>query len=75
MHCFVKAMHMIPHKIKPLYFMMELYYDQKNYKSAIQLSNRILCKQPKIRSSELNIILKRTILLQEKMNARYTNIN
>ena len=75
MHCFVKAMHMIPHKIKPLYFMMELYYDQKDYKSAIQLSNRILCKQPKIRSSELNIILKRTILLQEKMNARYTNIN
>ena len=75
MHCFYKAMHMIPHKIKPLYFMMELYYDQKDYKSAIQLSNRILCKQPKIRSSELNIILKRTILLQEKMNARYTNIN
>ena len=74
MHCFYKAMHMIPHKIKPLYFMMELYYDQKDYKSAIQLSNRILCKQPKIRSSELNIILKRTILLQEKMNARYTNI-
>ena len=74
-HCFYKAMHMIPHKIKPLYFMMELYYDQKDYKSAIQLSNRILCKQPKIRSSELNIILKRTILLQEKMNARYTNIN
>ncbi len=69
MHCFYKAMHMIPHKIKPLYFMMELYYDQKDYKSAIQLSNRILCKQPKIRSSELNIILKRTILLQEKMNA------
>ena len=64
MHCFYKAMHMIPHKIKPLYFMMELYYDQKDYKSAIQLSNRILCKQPKIRSSELNIILKRTILLQ-----------
>lgn len=54
MHCFYKAMHMIPHKIKPLYFMMELYYDQKDYKSAIQLSNRILCKQPKIRSSELN---------------------
>lgn len=75
MHYFYKAMHMIPHKIKPLYFMMELYYDQKDYKSAIQLSNRILCKQPKIRSSELNIILKRTILLQEKMNARYTNIN
>ena len=75
MHCFYKAMHMIPPKIKPLYFMMELYYDQKDYKSAIQLSNRILCKQPKIRSSELNIILKRTILLQEKMNARYTNIN
>lgn len=75
MHCFYKAIHMIPHKIKPLYFMMELYYDQKDYKSAIQLSNRILCKQPKIRSSELNIILKRTILLQEKMNARYTNIN
>ena len=75
MHCFYKAMHMIPHKIKPLYFMMELYYDQKDYQSAIQLSNRILCKQPKIRSSELNIILKRTILLQEKMNARYTNIN
>ena len=75
MHCFYKAMHMIPHKIKPLYFMMELYYDQKDYKSAIQLSNRILCTQPKIRSSELNIILKRTILLQEKMNARYTNIN
>ena len=75
MHCFYKAMHMIPHKIKPLYFMMELYYDQKDYKSAIQLSNRILCKQPKIRSSELNIILKRTILLQEKMNARYTSIN
>ena len=75
MHCFYKAMHMIPHKIKPLYFMMELYYDQKDYKSAIQLSNRILCKQPKIRSSELNIILKRTILLQEKLNARYTNIN
>lgn len=75
MHCFYKAMHMIPHKIKPLYFIMELYYDQKDYKSAIQLSNRILCKQPKIRSSELNIILKRTILLQEKMNARYTNIN
>ena len=75
MHCFYKAMHMIPHKIRPLYFMMELYYDQKDYKSAIQLSNRILCKQPKIRSSELNIILKRTILLQEKMNARYTNIN
>lgn len=75
MHCFYKAMHMIPHKIKPLYFMMELYYDQKDYKSAIQLSNRILCKQPKIRSSELNIILKRTILLQEKMNSRYTNIN
>ena len=75
MHCFYKAMYMIPHKIKPLYFMMELYYDQKDYKSAIQLSNRILCKQPKIRSSELNIILKRTILLQEKMNARYTNIN
>ncbi len=75
MHCFYKAMHMIPHKIKPLYFMMELYYDQKDYKSAIQLSNRILCKQPKIRSSELNIILKRTILLQEKMTARYTNIN
>ena len=75
MHCFYKAMHMIPHKIKPLYFMMELYYDQKDYKSVSQLSNRILCKQPKIRSSELNIILKRTILLQEKMNARYTNIN
>lgn len=72
---YTEAMHMIPHKIKPLYFMMELYYDQKDYKSAIQLSNRILCKQPKIRSSELNIILKRTILLQEKMNARYTNIN
>ena len=35
MHCFYKAMHMIPHKIKPLYFMMELYYDQKDYKSAM----------------------------------------
>ena len=35
MHCFVKAMHMIPHKIKPLYFMMELYYDQKDYKLSL----------------------------------------
>ncbi len=74
LHCFMKAKNMVPHKFRPFYLMMELYYDKKDYKSAIQLSNEILCKQPKIQSSELNTILKKTILLQEKMNARYIDI-
>lgn len=70
LYCFEKARNMVPHKIKPLYLMMKLYYDNNNYELAMQLSNEILCKQPKIRTAELNIILKKTILLQEKMNAR-----
>lgn len=73
--CFMKAKNMVPHKFKPLYLMMEVYYDMKDYKTAFQLSKEILCKQSKIRSTELNKIIDKTILLQEKMNARYININ